>query len=228
MVPTATRSPGAKPVTAAPTAVTVPVNSWPGTRSPSSEKKCRGSDASRCGRHRILGAATEEFAERGVAGARIDRIIAAARTNKAQLYGYSGSKDGLFDAVIADCIDHSTTDVPFDADDLPGWAVALYDENLRRPTLARLLAWARLERRPAGFILSNSDPGPKLAAVALAQAAGRLRPGDPFDLLALVIAMACAWSPGSGVIVATAGEPAADHDRRRALLGDCVRRAVAP
>jgi hypothetical protein len=141
MVPTATRSPGAKPVTAAPTAVTVPVNSWPGTRSPSSEKKWRGSDASRCGRHRILGAATEEFAERGVAGARIDRIIAAARTNKAQLYGYSGSKDGLFDAVIA---------------------------------------------------------------------------------------MACAWSPGSGVIVATAGEPAADHDRRRALLCDCVRRAVAP
>ena len=31
MVPTATRSPGANPVTAGPAAVTVPVNSWPVT-----------------------------------------------------------------------------------------------------------------------------------------------------------------------------------------------------
>src|SRR5580693_6295766 len=84
---------------------------------------------------RILDAAAEEFAARGIAGARIDRIIAAARTNKAQLYGYFGSKDGLFDAVIADCVVSFTNAVPFDVSDLPGWAVGLYDENLRRPDL---------------------------------------------------------------------------------------------
>ena len=28
---------------------------------------------------------------------------------------------------------------------------------------------------------------------------GRVRAGDPFDLLTLIIAMACAWSPASGV-----------------------------
>ncbi|MFE7871938.1 TetR/AcrR family transcriptional regulator [Micromonospora humida] len=50
---------------------------------------------------RILDAAAE-FAERGIAGARIDRNTATARTNKAQVYGYFGNKDGLFDAVIAD------------------------------------------------------------------------------------------------------------------------------
>ena len=177
---------------------------------------------------RILDAATEEFAERGIAGARIDRIISAARTNKAQLYGYFGSKDGLFDAVIADCVDRSANEIPFDADDLAGWAVTLYDANLRRSDLVRLLAWARLERRPAGFFLSNFDAGPKLTAVAQAQAAGRLRSGDPAELLALVVAMASAWSPATGVYIATADEPAADHDRRRALLRDCVRRAVAP
>jgi hypothetical protein len=49
----------------------------------------RGTATSR----RILDAAAEEFAERGIAGARIDRIIAAARTNKAQLYGYR-ERDG--------------------------------------------------------------------------------------------------------------------------------------
>jgi AcrR family transcriptional regulator len=184
----------------------------------------RGTATSR----RILDAAVEEFAERGIAGARIDRIIAAAHTNKAQLYGYFGSKDGLFDAVIADCLDRTANDVPFDANDLVGWAVSLYDENLRHPDLVRLMAWARLERRPAGFIFSDFDFEPKLAAVARAQAAGQLRPGDPFDLLTLVVAMACAWSPASGVYTATADEPAAEHNRRRALLRDCVERAVAP
>src|SRR6202008_1098504 len=111
----------------------------------------RGAATSR----RILDAAAEEFAQRGIAGARIDRIITAARTNKAQLYGYFGSKDGLFDAVIADCVDRSTNEVPFDADDLASWAVGMYDEYLRSPDLVRLLAWARLERRPAGLIISN-------------------------------------------------------------------------
>jgi AcrR family transcriptional regulator len=182
----------------------------------------RGAATSR----RILDAATEEFAERGIAGARIDRIIAAARTNKAQLYGYFGSKEGLFDAVIADCLGRGA--VPFDADDLPGWAVALYDENVRRPDLVRLMGWIRLEQRPSGLLFDNLDLGPKLEATVRAQQAGRLRQGDPFDLVALVVAMACAWSPASGVHVATADEPGAEHDRRRALLRDCVRRAVTP
>jgi hypothetical protein len=64
--------------------------------------------------------------------------------------------------------------------------------------------------------------------VAEAQAAGLVRQGDPFDLFALVFAMALAWSPASGIYVATADEPEIEHDRRRALLRDCVRRAVAP
>jgi AcrR family transcriptional regulator len=184
----------------------------------------RGTATSR----RILDAAAGEFAERGIAGARIDRIITAARTNKAQLYGYFGSKDGLFDAVITDHADRLLSAVPFDANDLPGWAVGLYDENLRHPGLVRLMAWLRLERRPAGRLSDSSDDGPKLAAIAQAQAAGRVRPGDPFDLFGLILAMSFAWSPASGFYDATADEPAAEHERRRALLRDCVRRAVAP
>ncbi|MEV5410073.1 TetR family transcriptional regulator [Thermopolyspora sp. NPDC052614] len=184
----------------------------------------RGTATSR----RILDAAREEFALRGIAGARIERIIAAARTNKAQLYGYFGGKEGLFDAVVADCVDRATDEVPFDAEDLPGWAVGLYDQNLSQPDLVRLIAWIRLERRPAGPWFATSQFDYKIAAVARAQEAGRLRPGNPADLLALVVAMACAWSPASGVYAATADEPADEHDRRRALLRDCVARAVAP
>ena len=184
----------------------------------------RGTATSR----RILDAAAEEFAARGIAGARIDRITATANTNKAQLYGYFGSKDGLFDAVIADRADRLMSVIGFDADDLPGSAVAMYDENLRHPELIRLMTWLRLERRPAGTLSDDSDRERKLAAIARAQAAGRVRSGDPFDIFVMIISMACAWSPASGVYAATADDPAADHDRRRSLLHDCVQRAIAP
>jgi AcrR family transcriptional regulator len=185
----------------------------------------RGAATSR----RILDAAAEEFAERGIAGARVDRIVTAARTNKAQLYGYFGGKEGLLDAVVADRASSTVDAAAFDVDDLPGWAVKIYDHNLRQPDLVRLIAWIRLERRPTGRWLDDAGRHePKLAAIAAAQAAGRLCQGDPFDLLTLVIGMACAWSPVSSVYTATAAEPTAENDRRRALLRECVRRAVAP
>jgi AcrR family transcriptional regulator len=181
-------------------------------------------------RERILDVATKEFAEHGIAGARVERIVAAARTNKAQLYGYFGSKEGLFDAIFAGSLERIVNVVPIDAADLADWAVRLYDEYLRRPDLIRLATWARLERRPAGHLVDDAerlDDG-KLRAIADAQAAGLVRSGDPFDVMAVVIAMSMAWSPVSNVYAATAEEPAERHDRRRALLRESVRRAVAP
>ncbi|EFK98774.1 transcriptional regulator [Streptomyces sp. SPB78] len=179
-------------------------------------------------RRRILDAATEEFALRGIAGARIERIISAARTNKAQLYGYFDNKDGLFAAVIADRTSDITASIPFDADDLPGWAVGIYEQNLLRPDLVRLIAWTRLERRSGGLLLDDPEHGTKLAALGRAQEEGRLRAGEPYDILALVIAMACAWSPVSNVWAATGDEPEGEHERRKAFLREAVARAVAP
>lgn len=49
---------------------------------------------------RILAAAIDEFAEYGLAGARVDRIADRAGANKALLYRYFGSKDALFDAAV--------------------------------------------------------------------------------------------------------------------------------
>jgi AcrR family transcriptional regulator len=179
-------------------------------------------------RRRILDAATAEFAEHGIAGARVERITAAAQTNKAQLYGYFGSKDGLFDAVVADRVTSTTEALPFDIDDIPAWAVRVYDENLRRPELTRLIAWVRLERRPRGTWFDGSDYEPKLGAIAAAQAAGRIRSGDPTTLLMLVISMASTWSAASEVYTATPDEPAAVHETRRALLRESVARLLAP
>ncbi|MGW7335759.1 TetR family transcriptional regulator [Streptomyces sp. NPDC054808] len=196
------------------------------SRTPDQPLTSRGAATHR----RILDVATREFAEHGIAGARIERIVAAARTNKAQLYAYFGSKDGLFDAIFFGSLDRIVNVVPIDADDLADWAVRLYDEYLRRPDLIRLATWARLERRPAGHLVDDADrrDDAKLRAIAEAQAAGRVRPGDPFDVLALVIAMSMAWSPVSNVYAATADEPEDAHERRRAVLRDAVRRATSP
>lgn len=179
-------------------------------------------------RRRILDAAAVEFAQVGIAGARMDRITAAAEANKAQLYAYFGSKDGLFEAVIADRVEASTEAVPFDADDLPAWAVGLYDRNLHDPELARLIAWTRLERRPTGTWFDGERYEPKLAAIEAAQSDGRLRPGDPADLLILLIGMASAWSPASSTYTATTEEPDGAHDRRRALLREAVSQVTRP
>ncbi|MFE2940786.1 TetR family transcriptional regulator [Streptomyces sp. NPDC059255] len=177
---------------------------------------------------RILDVATEEFAAYGIAGARVERIVAAARTNKAQLYAYFGSKEGLFDAIFLSSLERIVNVVPIDATDLADWAVRLYDEYLRRPDLIRLATWVRLERRPAGHLVEGPDrlDDGKLGAIARAQAAGLVREGDPFDLMAMVIALSMAWSPVSNVYTATAEEPAEVHERRRALLRESVRRAV--
>ncbi len=58
--------------------------------------------------------------------------LAAARTNKAQLYAYFGNKEGLFDAIFFGSLERIVNVVPIDATDLADWAVRLYDEYLRR------------------------------------------------------------------------------------------------
>ena len=48
----------------------------------------------------ILKAAEQIYAEHGLAGARTDAIAAAAGVNKALLYYYFKSKEGLYQAVV--------------------------------------------------------------------------------------------------------------------------------
>lgn len=48
----------------------------------------------------ILEAATAEFAEKGIGGARVDTIAERAGTNKRMLYHYFGDKTGLYVAVL--------------------------------------------------------------------------------------------------------------------------------
>ncbi|GGV88582.1 hypothetical protein GCM10010228_73020 [Streptomyces massasporeus] len=68
----------------------------------------------------------------------------------------------------------------------------------------------------------------RLRAIAESRAAGRIRQGDPFDVMAMVITTPMAWSPVSSVYAASAQEPASVREQRRTLLRDRVSRAVAP
>jgi AcrR family transcriptional regulator len=54
----------------------------------------------------ILVVASREFAEKGLAGARIDVIAEATRTSKRMIYYYFGSKDGLYVAVLESAYQH--------------------------------------------------------------------------------------------------------------------------
>lgn len=56
--------------------------------------------SSKVTRDELLTAATEEFAEKGLAGARVEEIAAHTATSKHMIYYHFGSKEGLYTAVL--------------------------------------------------------------------------------------------------------------------------------
>ena len=178
-------------------------------------------------RQRILAAATAEFAEHGLAGARIDRIAAAARSNKAQLYHYYGGKQALFDAAIEAHVAANIGTVPLTVDDLPGYAARLHDAYLADPSLVRLLTWLRLEQRPAGDLFSRPQhDGPALAKLYEAQRTGVLVDDvEVEDVWSMLIALCGTWAQASLTVAAGVGDPDEVHERRRTALSATVRRA---
>ena len=75
------------------TAEAVPAHPVPG------RKAVRTNDPARTMAN-ILAVATQEFGEKGLAGARIDEIADATHTSKRMIYYYFGSKEGLYLAVL--------------------------------------------------------------------------------------------------------------------------------
>lgn len=175
-------------------------------------------------RRRLLDAATEEFSARGLAGARVDRIAAAAGSNKAQIYHYFGSKDALFDAVFDEIVDSTLSAVPIDVDDLPEYAGRLFDSYVDRPHVQRIAAWHRLEssRRVSSIEASNRD---KVAAVAAAQAVGELPDRWPAaELLGIVLHVAALWENNVPEFDDLVSGASTAH--RREVVVDTVRRLL--
>lgn len=191
------------------------------------EPKVRLRDAG-AARRRILDAAAAEFAEFGVAGARVDRVAAGARIAKERIYAYFGSKEKLFDAVYAEQVRAVLAAVEFDADDLPGYAVRMSEYFATNPAAQRLTTWYRLERAAGpGHDANIEANATRLAALADAQARGRLTTAfDPVELLSLVQAIAASWGTMNPEFEqhAAAVAPAA----RRRAVETAVARLTAP
>ncbi|SFF73013.1 TetR/AcrR family transcriptional regulator [Streptomyces mirabilis] len=142
---------------------------------------------------RLLDAAFTEFATYGIAGARVDRIAEAAGANKRLIYAYFGNKEQLFDEVLRRAMTAGAESVPFDVEDLPGYAGAIFDHLVARPDLMRLRLWKLLER-PSATGLESDAFRRKATEVADAQQRGELAQGmEPADLLIMVLAAAQAW-----------------------------------
>jgi len=176
-------------------------------------------------KRRILAAATEEFTEHGIAGARVDRIAAAANSNKAMLYAYFGNKEQLFEAVFAQMVTEATDAVPFDARDLPGYAVAMFDRYRTDARPARLSDWYRLEHGQPGphDAVSAAQRG-LVAAIAAAQRdkviSDRLKPQDLYGVITALTRM--------GTPEFTRLNPPSSTAAARTAVHDIVKQLVQP
>jgi len=185
----------------------------------------RDADATRA---RLLQAATAEFAAHGIAGARVDRIAEAARANKAQIYHYFGSKDGLFDAVFGAYAARAAESEYFDAHDLAETAGRVYDDFERHPELTRLTSWYRLERAgsPEAIAEIAAANEAKVAAIAAAQREGVVSDRFPAEvLLGLILVVATSW--GSLPPEFAGLETGYTSEERRRFVVDAVARLVA-
>lgn len=174
-------------------------------------------------RARLLDAAFDEFVRSGTAGARVDRIAAAASANKQAIYAYFGSKEALFDAVLDARLQVLADLVPFTPADLAGYTGALFDALTADPGLVRLTQWKALER-PGASELERAAHVAKAAEIADVHGAS-VEVG--MDALMLVIAAAQAWGATAPEIrnPDSDDEPVRQARHRRAMV-DAVAAAV--
>jgi AcrR family transcriptional regulator len=183
-------------------------------------------------RQRVIDAATEEFAEYGVAGARINRIADTARASKERIYAWFGDKDALFGHVMQNGLDTLADAVPIDVD-LVEYTVRLHDYFARDESTQRIAVWAWLhDPATAGAFSSGRTLGysHKLDVIRKAQSEGLADPGwRPEELLALLLAVAANWhrAPAELRVIDPSGFHA-DAAAQRESVRQAARRIVGP
>ncbi|MFD5013801.1 TetR family transcriptional regulator [Streptomyces chartreusis] len=176
-------------------------------------------------RQQLMEAALAEFAEYGVAGARVDRLAKRAGISPGLVYSFFESKEGLFEAVYEAIVEQTVGAVPIDADDLPGYAGRLHDAAAQHPQVMRFLAWYALERadRPVPEIVARSMDE-KIAAIEAAQQRGTVTSDTPAgEILSLVLALANMWQHHTEDVTHLVTDT-----QRRTVITDAVRRLVTP
>jgi AcrR family transcriptional regulator len=186
-------------------------------------------------KQRIFSAASSEFAEHGLAGARIDAIAKRAGANKQLIYAYFGGKEKLFAAVLGRQLARIDEDLVLHPERLPEYAGEIFDFHTEHPELARLLVSEALSY--GGGPVPDQEAriaqkASKVRVVREGQERGAVDPSlDPRDLLMFIIALAIWPSAAPQVAHQIAGSDADDPDARaryRASLVEAVRRIVTP
>jgi AcrR family transcriptional regulator len=145
-------------------------------------------------RQRVLQAAFTEFAERGVSGARIDRIASAAKTSKERVYTYFRSKDELYAGVVNEQISVVLDSVSLDLRNVPRYVGELFDFFVAHPEHLRLSNWGRLELHSAPTPRGDDVLATKVQTIADAQADGLIPADIPaLDILMLLTHLAAGW-----------------------------------
>ena len=152
----------------------------------------------------ILEVATQEFAAKGLSGARIDAIAAATRTSKRMIYYYFGSKEGLYVAVLEESYRRMRSiETDLHLENLAPEAALrrlvefTFDHHYRNQDYIRLVMNENMER---GTYLAQSQSIQELNVPAIAAiqelyargvAQGVFRPGlDAIDIHASISALA--------------------------------------
>jgi TetR/AcrR family transcriptional regulator len=155
------------------------------------------SDASRVAgsrRDRLLEHAVAEFAEKGLAGARVDEIARRAGVNKQLLYYYFENKRGLFEAAIEHMMEltRAATSTRSRASTRVGELLDVAGA-MREPLgvrWRRLLVWEALESGADDIVREKHRLqvwSQRVADVQAAQAAGELDPDLDPELLSLAL-----------------------------------------
>jgi AcrR family transcriptional regulator len=138
----------------------------------------------------VFQAAAQEFAERGYDAARVDRIAARARVNKAMLYYHYGSKEALYVEVLremfralADRV-RAIAGAPGSADaKIEAWVEAIVEEAAARPwfppIMLRELASGAVHIDDATFETMNGVYLGARDIIVQGQREGRFRDADP-------------------------------------------------
>ncbi len=165
-------------------------------------------------RRRILAAARQEFAARGMEGARVDAIAAAAGLNKAMLYYYFGDKAALYLAVLEAAYDHIRTAertlrleaLPPDAA-IAGLIEFTFDYFVANPDFPALLNIENMQRaqnlRASARVAQMHSPFVGMIGDVLArgESAGLFRPGiDPVQLYISIAGLAYFYLSNSATL----------------------------
>ncbi|HWF65628.1 MAG TPA: TetR/AcrR family transcriptional regulator [Rhizomicrobium sp.] len=154
-------------------------------------------------RANIIEVATAEFAERGLSGARVDRIAERTRTSKRMLYYYFGSKEGLYRAVLLSYYEKlRSAEAALDLTHRPPLTALkmlvefTFDYHLKHAAIVRLVMVENIHkgrhiaRLSAVTPLNSSILNTVADILKRGQADGSMRAGlDAFDLYSTIAAL---------------------------------------